>query len=117
MKLFLLLTVLITAARCGAQTNESATRLQALEEGLGHLDAKLTRQMNELLWFQQLGNVALVDKVRFTGQVYPGDSLTCRGRLTGKREAGGEKLVDAELTVETQDGTVVLTGSATAAAR
>ena len=67
MKLFLLLTVLIAAARCGAQTNESATRLHALEDDLGHLDAKLTRQMNELLWFQQLGNVALVDQVRFTG--------------------------------------------------
>src|SRR6266567_350050 len=67
MKLFLLLTVLIAAARCGAQTNESATRLHALEDDLGHLDAKLTRQINELFWFQQLGNVALVDKVRFTG--------------------------------------------------
>ncbi len=67
MKSFLLLTVLITAVRCDAQTNEAATRLRALEEGLGHLDAKLTRQMNELLWFQRLGNVALVDKVRFPG--------------------------------------------------
>ena len=31
------------------------------------MDAQLTRQMNELLWFQRFQDVALVDKVRFTG--------------------------------------------------
>lgn len=56
-------------------------------------------------------------KVRFTGQVYPGDVLTCRGRVTAKREEGGEKLIEAELTVQLQDGSTVLTGTATAAAR
>jgi dipeptidyl aminopeptidase/acylaminoacyl peptidase len=57
----------LLAAACSAQTNDTAARLKALEENLGHLDARLTRQMNELLWFQRLGDVALVDKVRFTG--------------------------------------------------
>src|ERR1035441_3472304 len=55
------------AAACSAQTNDTPALLKAMEENLGHLDARLTRQMNELLWFQRLGDVALVDKVRFTG--------------------------------------------------
>lgn len=50
-----------------AQTNDLTRRLDALQEGQGHLDAKLTRQMNELMWFQRLSDVAVVDKVRFTG--------------------------------------------------
>jgi dipeptidyl aminopeptidase/acylaminoacyl peptidase len=52
---------------CEAQTNDAAASSRALEEGLGHLDAKLSRQMNELLWFQRLGDIAVVDKARFTG--------------------------------------------------
>jgi dipeptidyl aminopeptidase/acylaminoacyl peptidase len=63
----LLVFCLGTALACGAQTNDVTRRLDAFEDGLGHLDAKLTRQMNELLWFQRLGDVAVVDKVRFTG--------------------------------------------------
>lgn len=51
----------------GAETNEIATRLHSLEEGFGQLDAKLSRQMNELLWRQQLEDIAIVDKVNFTG--------------------------------------------------
>lgn len=46
-----------------AQTNDAA----ALQESFAHLDARLTRQVNELFWFERLGDVALVDKVRFTG--------------------------------------------------
>jgi dipeptidyl aminopeptidase/acylaminoacyl peptidase len=55
-----------TLALPGA-TNDTAARLQALEEGMGHLEARLRRQMDELLWFQRLSDVAVVDVVRFTG--------------------------------------------------
>jgi dipeptidyl aminopeptidase/acylaminoacyl peptidase len=50
-----------------AQSPDLPARLNSLEENLGHLDAKLSRQANELLWFQRLGDVAVVDKVRFSG--------------------------------------------------
>jgi dienelactone hydrolase len=60
--LFFLLTSSVSA-----QTNDLAPRVRAVEEALGHLDDKLTRQMNELLWFQRLGDVAFVDQVRFAG--------------------------------------------------
>jgi len=61
------LVLTIASVVCKAQTNDLAPRLSAIEEGLGHLDAKLARQVNELLWFQLLGDVAVVDKIRFTG--------------------------------------------------
>src|ERR1043166_7588334 len=50
-----------------AETNELATRLHSLEESFGQLDAKLSRQINELLWRQKLSDIAVVDKVLFTG--------------------------------------------------
>jgi len=50
-----------------AETNAVDGRLHALEEAVGHLDAKLSRQLNELAWFQRLSDVAMMDKVKFTG--------------------------------------------------
>jgi dipeptidyl aminopeptidase/acylaminoacyl peptidase len=49
-----------------AQTNDSP-RLRSLEEGLGQLDSKLSRKLDELVWSQRLSDIAVVDKVRFTG--------------------------------------------------
>jgi acyl dehydratase len=53
--------------------------------------------------------------VRFSKQVWPGDTLTFAATVTAKREEGGESLVDVDLTATNQDGVEVLTGSATAA--
>ena len=36
-------------------------------------------------------------QVRFSKQVWPGDTLTFTAKVIGKREEGGEKLVDLEL--------------------
>ncbi len=63
-----LLSILVgSLAVHGAETNDLSRQVKALAEGLGHLDAKVSRQMNELLWFQRLADVARIDKVRFTG--------------------------------------------------
>jgi dienelactone hydrolase len=67
MKMWPAMVLPIAALCCGAQTNDVETRLRSMEESLGQVDARLSRQMNELLWFQLLGDVAKVDKVRFTG--------------------------------------------------
>ena len=67
MKLLLALALIIFASAEAAETNDVARRLQSIEEGIAHLDAKLSRQMNELLWSERLGDVAQIDKVRFTG--------------------------------------------------
>jgi acyl dehydratase len=50
-------------------------------------------------------------KVRFARQVWPGDTLTCRGKVTAKSEANGEKLVEGEMEVVNQKGEATVKGS------
>ena len=52
--------------------------------------------------------------VRFTNQVWPGDTLTSVATITDIREEDGESLVDLEIVTTNQDGVAVITGSATA---
>ena len=54
-------------------------------------------------------------QVRFAKQVWPGDTITFTAAVTGKREEGGERLVDLDCAAKNQDGVEVLTGTATAA--
>ncbi len=54
-------------------------------------------------------------QVRFAKQVWPGDVLTCTVVVTGKRDEGGEHLVDVELKVVNQDGVESVSGAATVA--
>ncbi len=53
-------------------------------------------------------------QMRFSKQVWPGDTLTCTAKVTGKREEHGEALIDVECAVTSQNGDTCLTGSATA---
>jgi acyl dehydratase len=52
--------------------------------------------------------------VRFTSQVWPGDTLTSVATVTDVREEDGENQVDLEIVTTNQDGVAVITGSATA---
>lgn len=52
--------------------------------------------------------------VRFTSQVFPGDTLTAKAEVEAIREEDGDKLVDLIVTTTNQDGTVVVSGTATA---
>ena len=52
--------------------------------------------------------------VRFTSQVWPGDTLTSRATVDGMREEGGEHFVDLTVSTVNQDGTEVVKGSASA---
>jgi acyl dehydratase len=55
-------------------------------------------------------------QVRFSKQVWPGETLTCTATVTGLHDGeAGEGLVDVECQVANQDGEVKLTGTATAA--
>jgi acyl dehydratase len=54
-------------------------------------------------------------KVRFATRVWPGDTITCTGRVTRKYEAAGEKRVDGEVAARTQKGETAVTGTFTAA--
>jgi acyl dehydratase len=53
--------------------------------------------------------------VRFTGQVYPGDTLAFSAKVTRKYKEGDENRIDADLAVANQEGKVILSGKATAA--
>ena len=52
---------------------------------------------------------------RFIIMAFPGDVITCSGRITGKREAAGEKLVDLEIAAQNQAGETIQLGKATVA--
>ena len=52
--------------------------------------------------------------VRFTSQVWPGDTLESEAKIVDIREENGESLVDLEIVTTNQDGVAVITGSATA---
>ena len=43
-------------------------------------------------------------KVRFATRVWPGDTLTCRGKITKKVEDNGERLIEGDLEVVNQKG-------------
>jgi acyl dehydratase len=52
--------------------------------------------------------------VRFTNQVWPGDTLTGTATVEAIREDAGETLVDLTVQTVNQNGDTVITGSATA---
>ena len=52
--------------------------------------------------------------VRFTNQVWPGDTLDATATVLGLRAEGGQNFVDLEVTTVNQNGVEVLKGSASA---
>jgi acyl dehydratase len=61
-----------------------------------------------------VGNLRLF-KIRFTGQVWPGETITCKARVESKYEEHGEKRIDCELSVTNQEGDSKITGTAVVA--
>lgn len=52
--------------------------------------------------------------VRFVAQVWPGDTLTAKGKVEAIREENGQHYADLALSTVNQEGKEVLRGSATA---
>ena len=50
-------------------------------------------------------------RVRFGRQVWPGDTITCRGQITRKYAEGAKNYLEAEVFAENQRGEKVITGS------
>src|SRR5262245_3562131 len=61
------LTRLSFAQSSNAQPDPVQQRLKSLEESLSFAKNDLTKTVSDLLWFQRLGDIADVDKVRFPG--------------------------------------------------
>ena len=76
---------------------------------MGYLGQYLTRLAG-------VGNVKLLQS-RFAKITWPDETITCRAKITGKRVAAGERLVDLELTTENQTGEVKIVGKATVRAQ
>jgi acyl dehydratase len=51
--------------------------------------------------------------VRFTSRVWPGDTVTCKGTVTGVRDEGGVKHVDMDLSATNQKDEVLIRAEAT----
>jgi acyl dehydratase len=54
-------------------------------------------------------------KVRFATQVWPGDTVTCTGKVTKKYAENGDKVIEGELQMTNQKGQVAIQGSFKAA--
>lgn len=54
-------------------------------------------------------------KVRFATRVWPGDSVTCKGKVTRKIVEDGEHLIEGEVQALNQNGEVAIQGSFRAA--
>ena len=58
-----------------------------------------------------VGNVRLY-KIRFTGQVWPGETIICRGKIAKKYEQEGDKRIECELSVVNANGDGKIDGTA-----
>ena len=54
-------------------------------------------------------------KVRFATRVWPGDTITCKGRVTKKYEQDHEKRIDGEVVAINQKGEIAVSGTFSAA--
>ena len=53
-------------------------------------------------------------KVRFATRVWPGDTITCTGKVTRRFEENGETRIEGEVVAMTQKGEAAVMGSFTA---
>src|SRR5512141_529988 len=74
---------------------------------LGFLGQLLTRWVPQ----RQLRSLS----ARFVAMAFPGDVITCSGKVIAKREQAGEKLVELEIIAQNQKGENIQTGKATVA--
>ena len=65
-------------------------------------------------WIGESGDLKRL-KVRFTSMTRPGDVVTLKGKVTDKRQAEGENLVDCDIWIEKEDGAKTIVGNATVA--
>jgi acyl dehydratase len=54
-------------------------------------------------------------RVRFATRVWPGDSVTCKGKVIKKAVENGEKIIEGEIAALNQKGEVTIQGSFRAA--
>ena len=69
----------------------------------------LTQMLSD--WLQENGKIKRMEwSVR--GSAFPGDRLTCRGKVGGIRREGDENIVECEIQIENQRGENIVPGKA-----
>ncbi len=68
MRIIYCLLLLFTTSASFAQTPDLSERIKALEERLQFMEQGLSKQIDDLMWHQKLGELAVVDKVRYTSK-------------------------------------------------
>lgn len=68
MRLFFLLFFSLIVFSAFAQTPDLSERLKALEDRLRFMELDLTKKIDDVLWYQKLGDVAIIDKVSYTSK-------------------------------------------------
>lgn len=87
----------------------------------GFRDANVQGPLHGVFLSQMLGDWAGVsgDLVKLAYNIrvmcFPGDTLVCKGKVTGKRQADGRNLVDVDVWIEDPRGQVMTPGKATVA--
>lgn len=73
LRLVVLFIGLSLPALCLAQeaapppSNDPAQRIRALEDRLATMEQTLAKDIDDLMWFQRMSDIAVVDKVKYTG--------------------------------------------------
>ena len=95
-------------------TDEVAAQAAGLPSVFGHGMFSMGLLGTAITNWVGIGNLKRY-KVRFTRQTWPGETLTSKVVVTGKRKEDGDNLVDLECTLVNQDGEVKVSGEAVAA--
>jgi len=96
-------------------TDEVAAQAAGLPSVFGHGMFSMGLLGRALTDYAGVGNLQKY-KVRFTKQTWPDEVLSTKVIVTGKREDGGQKLVDLECSLANADGEVKVAGEAVAIA-
>ena len=96
-------------------TDEVSAQAAGLPSVFGHGMFTMGILAKAITDYVGVGNLASY-KVRFTKQTWPDEVLVTKVTVTGKREQGGQRLVDLECEVTNGDGETKVAGSAVAIA-
>lgn len=94
-------------------------RAEAAKRGLG--DRCVTQGPLNLAYIMNMINAWMGPEslreiaIRFTANVFEGDSVVAGGVVTGVRDDGGERVADCDVWLEKADGTRTVQGTATVA--
>ena len=65
--LFIVATPVLAQERGAAPADPAQQRIRALEESLSDMEQSIRKDIDDLLWFQRMSDIAIVDKVKYTG--------------------------------------------------